>query len=137
MLGPRELETDRREPAGCGKHVARQPLGLPQTQTYARRCAALRSIRSAAARTEYRHQCLVYLAAYRAIGLNGTDIDACCLTFVALFPFRALRPLRALSAGLSLRTGNALDALRSLRSGGTLRSGITFRSRFSRIPPEK
>jgi len=60
--------------------------------------AALRAIRRASTRTEYRNQRFTRLAAHRTIGLNGPDV--CCraitlLAFVTLFAFVPWGTLRS------------------------------------------
>jgi len=94
--------------------------------------AALRAIRRASTRTEYRNQRFTRLAAHRTIGLNGPDV--CCraitlLAFVTLFafvPWGTLRSLWTLCSSRTLRAGDALDALRTLWTCGTLGPRITL-----------
>jgi hypothetical protein len=106
-------------------------LRLLQTKTYRRRRAALRRVRRAAARTEYRHQGFASFTAHSAISLNSADIDAARSPLIALIAFvsgRTLRALRSLGTGLSLSSRNPLQALRTLGARRTLRPGITLRA---------
>jgi hypothetical protein len=140
------------EPAGVNRRVRKSKSGfrlrLAQAQTNGRGCPAFGAVSRATAGAEYRHQHLRRFAAYRTIGLNGSNSGDACVTLVALLALRtrvslgtefalcagltlgtgrALRALRPLRAGLALRSRDALHALRPLGTGWTLRTWLALR----------
>src|ERR1019366_7265098 len=90
---------------------------------------ALRTIRSATARTEHRHQRFARLATHRPIGLDGPDVRCPGITFVALVSFVArgsLGTLRTLGTCGTLRARDTLYPLSTLGACRSLSARITL-----------
>ena len=137
------------EPAGVNRRARKSQFGLrlrlAQAQANGRGRPAFGAVSRAATRAEYRHQHLRQFAAYRTVGLNGSNSGDACVTLVplgtrltlgselalcarlTLGTGRALRALRPLCAGLALRSRDALHALRPLGAGRTLRTWLALR----------
>jgi len=118
-------------------------LRLGETETDRRAGAAFRPVGGTAARTEYRHQGLVRLAAHRSIRLNGADARSITLValvtlvaFCTLFSGAPCGPCGPVPrpALERLECPGCLGALRSCR---TLRARIALRSRIPATSGER